>query len=353
MLGVRAPDRRSPDRFTLAVLNHILGGGLSSRLFQEIREARGLAYSIGSDRSAYDDAGLLAISVGTAPEHAHEVLGLLHTELDRLAAKGITPRELEVAKGHLRADLLLSLEDSGARMSRIGAGLSAVRDGAQRRGAARPRRGRLRGRGQGGRRAGADRSEDAGGRRALRGVGLRVAQGSMTRASRCSVPQAAWARPCARPCSPPPISSWSRPSIPPRRAGLSTRSPPCQESGLVLAPSAESLLEAGAEVAVDFTVASAARENLRWCADHGVHAVCGTTGFDAGDLEQMREWFSKDANGVVVANFSIGAALDDALRRAVRSVRPRCRGDRAPPRAQARRPLGHLPRDRPPDPGGP
>ena len=60
---------------------------------------------------------------------------------------------------------------------------------------------------------------------------------------------------------------------------------------------------------MDFTVATAARENLRWCAEHGVHAVCGTTGFDAGDLEQMREWFSKDANGVVVANFSIGAAL--------------------------------------------
>ncbi len=123
VLGVRAPDRHSPERFTLAVLNHVLGGGLSSRLFQEIRETRGLAYSIGSDRSAYDDAGLLAVSVGTAPEHAHEVLELLHTELDRLAAAGITSRELEVAKGHLRADLLLSLEDSGARMSRIGAGL--------------------------------------------------------------------------------------------------------------------------------------------------------------------------------------------------------------------------------------
>ena len=123
VLGVRAPDRHSADRFALAVLNHILGGGLSSRLFQEIREARGLAYSIGSDRSAYDDAGTLAVSVGTAPGHAHEVLDLLHAELDRLGAEGITPRELEVAKGHLRADLLLSLEDSGSRMSRIGSGL--------------------------------------------------------------------------------------------------------------------------------------------------------------------------------------------------------------------------------------
>ncbi len=123
MLGVRAPDRRCPERFSLAVLNHILGGGLSSRLFQEIREARGLAYAIGSDRSAFDDAGALAISVGTSPENAHEVLDLLHSELDRFAAKGISARELEVAKGHLRADMLLSLEDSGSRMSRIGSAL--------------------------------------------------------------------------------------------------------------------------------------------------------------------------------------------------------------------------------------
>jgi predicted Zn-dependent peptidase len=123
VLGVRAPDRHSPTRFTLAVLNHILGGGLSSRLFQEIRETRGLAYSIGSDRSAYEDAGTLAVSVGTSPENAQEVLELLHKELDRLAAEGITARELEVAKGHLRADLLLSLEDSGSRMSRIGSSL--------------------------------------------------------------------------------------------------------------------------------------------------------------------------------------------------------------------------------------
>jgi len=123
VLGMRAPDRYSPERFILAVLNHVLGGGLSSRLFQEIRERRGLAYSIGSDRSAFEDAGSLAISVGTAPEHAHEVLGLLHSELDRFAARGISDRELEVAKGHLRADLLLSLEDSGARMTRIGSSM--------------------------------------------------------------------------------------------------------------------------------------------------------------------------------------------------------------------------------------
>jgi predicted Zn-dependent peptidase len=123
VVGVRGPDRHSPERYCLAVLNHILGGGLSSRLFQEIRETRGLAYSIGSDRGAYHDAGTFAVSVGTAPEHAHEVLGLINTELDHLVAKGITARELEVAKGHLRADMLLSLEDSGSRMARIGSAM--------------------------------------------------------------------------------------------------------------------------------------------------------------------------------------------------------------------------------------
>jgi predicted Zn-dependent peptidase len=123
VFGLRSPERRSPERYNLAVLNHALGGGLSSRLFQEVREARGLAYSIGSDRVAYEDTGALAVSVGTAPENVAEVLGLVRSELDDLQAKGITKRELEVAKGHLRADLLLSLEDSGSRMARIGAGL--------------------------------------------------------------------------------------------------------------------------------------------------------------------------------------------------------------------------------------
>ncbi len=123
VFGVRAPERRSPERFTLAALNHAFGGGLSSRLFQEVRESRGLAYSIGSDRVAYEDAGALAVSVGTAPEHAHEVLDLIEREVELLIKDGLTERELEVAKGHLRADLLLSLEDSGARMSRIGASL--------------------------------------------------------------------------------------------------------------------------------------------------------------------------------------------------------------------------------------
>ncbi|HEV2360230.1 MAG TPA: pitrilysin family protein, partial [Acidimicrobiales bacterium] len=123
VVGVRAPDRCDPDRYALSLMNHTLGGGVSSRLFQRIREERGLAYSVVSERSAFEDAGSLSVSVGTAPDNAHEVLGLVLEELSDIAAKGITPRELEVAKGHLRADLLLSLEDSGSRMSRIGGAL--------------------------------------------------------------------------------------------------------------------------------------------------------------------------------------------------------------------------------------
>jgi 4-hydroxy-tetrahydrodipicolinate reductase len=80
-------------------------------------------------------------------------------------------------------------------------------------------------------------------------------------------------------------------------------------SGLEIAPSPAAVSEAGAEVMVDFTVAAAARDNLRWCADHGVHVVCGTTGFDEADLEALRARFSGDAHAIVAANFSIGAAL--------------------------------------------
>ena len=97
--------------------------GLSSRLFQEIRERRGLAYSVWSERVAYHDAGTLSVGLGTAPEHVPEVLDIVFAELARLGADGVTERELTIAKGNLRAETLLAAEDSGARMSRIGASL--------------------------------------------------------------------------------------------------------------------------------------------------------------------------------------------------------------------------------------
>ncbi len=121
--GVRSVSRFSERRWALSVLNHVLGGGLSSRLFQKVREERGLAYSVWSERAAYQDAGSLAVVVGTAPEHVDEVLRIVIGELELLAEHGITERELAVAKGNLRAELLLSGEDSGARMSRLGASM--------------------------------------------------------------------------------------------------------------------------------------------------------------------------------------------------------------------------------------
>jgi predicted Zn-dependent peptidase len=121
--GARSVSRFDERRWALAVLNHVLGGGLSSRLFQKVREERGLAYSVWSERAGYEDAGSLAVVVGTAPEHVDEVLGIVEDELELLATEGVTERELTVAKGNLRAEMLLSGEDSGARMSRIGASL--------------------------------------------------------------------------------------------------------------------------------------------------------------------------------------------------------------------------------------
>lgn len=120
VVAMRSPGRGHPLRHALDVVNHVLGGGLSSRLFQEIRERRGLAYSVFSDRVVYDDAGALSVYVGTAPGKVPEVLGLLRDELDAMTADGVTEAELAVAKGYLRAQSLLALDDSASRMSRIG-----------------------------------------------------------------------------------------------------------------------------------------------------------------------------------------------------------------------------------------
>jgi predicted Zn-dependent peptidase len=123
VVGCTAFDRHHPDRYALAALNHVLGGGLSSRLFQTIREERGLAYSVYSYRIAFDDAGALAVYAGTAAARAGQVLALVQEELDRLRDHGIEARELALAKGHLKGEMALSLEDSAARMSRIGRSL--------------------------------------------------------------------------------------------------------------------------------------------------------------------------------------------------------------------------------------
>ena len=118
-LGMPSVTRSDPDRHAASLLIQILGGGASSRLFQEVRERRGLAYSVYAYRSGYEDAGVAAIYAGTAPGRAAETLKVIVGEIERLAG-GVTERELEVARGNVIGSMTLGLEDSGARMSRIG-----------------------------------------------------------------------------------------------------------------------------------------------------------------------------------------------------------------------------------------
>jgi predicted Zn-dependent peptidase len=93
---------------------------MSSRLFQKIREERGLAYSVYSYHSQYTEAGIFTAYAGTTPARAQEVVGLLRRELDDIGAGGLTVQEFERAKGHVKGSLVLSLEDPGGRMSRLG-----------------------------------------------------------------------------------------------------------------------------------------------------------------------------------------------------------------------------------------
>ncbi|MCR6689669.1 pitrilysin family protein [Cellulomonas sp.] len=107
-------------RFTLSVLNAVLGGGMSSRLFQEVREKRGLAYSTYSFASGHSDTGVFGLYAGCTPGKVDEVVALMVAEWERLAAEPISPAELARSVGQLSGGLVLGMEDSGSRMSRLG-----------------------------------------------------------------------------------------------------------------------------------------------------------------------------------------------------------------------------------------
>ena len=124
LVGGPALRRSDPDRAALDTVNHVFGGGLSSRLFDEIRERRGLAYTVFSSAVAYADAGVWSVYAGTMPDHAAEVRGLIGREVERLVARGVSDDELEIARGYLIGAFEMGLEDSVARMSRIGAQLA-------------------------------------------------------------------------------------------------------------------------------------------------------------------------------------------------------------------------------------
>jgi len=120
VLGMEGLPRDDDRRFALGVLNTALGGGTSSRLFQEVREHRGLAYSVFSFSSHHADSGLVGVSVGCLPNRLDDVLVVVRDELAKVVRDGITAEELARGKGQLRGGLVLGLEDSASRMSRIG-----------------------------------------------------------------------------------------------------------------------------------------------------------------------------------------------------------------------------------------
>lgn len=116
MRGVSAMDER---RYAMGVLNTILGGGMSSRLFQEIREKRGLAYSVYSFNQGYSDAGLFGIFAGTSPKNVSQVAKLMEEQLLSVANHGVSDAEFELARGNIAGGLALRFESSQARMNRL------------------------------------------------------------------------------------------------------------------------------------------------------------------------------------------------------------------------------------------
>ncbi|RDE34479.1 insulinase family protein [Parageobacillus thermoglucosidasius] len=109
-----------PDIYTLIVLNNILGGSMSSRLFQEVREQRGLAYSVFSYHSSYQDSGLLAIYAGTGNSQLDLLFETIQETIEKLKEDGITEKELKNSKEQMKGSLMLGLESTNSRMSRNG-----------------------------------------------------------------------------------------------------------------------------------------------------------------------------------------------------------------------------------------
>lgn len=118
-LGVEGLPQGHPDRYVLSIINALFGGSVSSRLFQEIREKRGLVYSIYSHISSYQDGGLFTVYAGTSAEQTPKVIALILKEFKRFKEKGIDPFDLTKAKEHIKGSLLLSVESTSSRMSKL------------------------------------------------------------------------------------------------------------------------------------------------------------------------------------------------------------------------------------------
>lgn len=120
ILGVPGMGQDDKDVYVLHIINNILGGGLSSRLFQEIREQRGLAYSVYSYHSTYADTGLFAIYAGTSPNKTEEAIKCIIEEMNKLKNESISEEELKKTQAQIKGNLFLGLESVSARMSRLG-----------------------------------------------------------------------------------------------------------------------------------------------------------------------------------------------------------------------------------------
>ena len=118
-LGVAGIPQADPQRYPAYVLNTLLGGGMSSRLFQEIREKRGKAYSVYSFSSSYNDVGYLGVYAGTSVDATEEVVELILAELSKLAKDGITDDELRRTQGQLVGSMMLGLESTDSWMSHV------------------------------------------------------------------------------------------------------------------------------------------------------------------------------------------------------------------------------------------
>ena len=120
VLGTRGLSVRDDRRYVLTVLDTILGGGMSSRLFQEIREKRGLVYTVYSFQAAYRGAGLFAVYAGTSPETVSECVSVIGEQFAAIRDARVTDAELRLAKEHIKGSLTLSLESTSSRMIRLG-----------------------------------------------------------------------------------------------------------------------------------------------------------------------------------------------------------------------------------------
>ena len=120
LMGYPAFDTNDPRRFALGILDTALGGGMSSRLFQEIREKRGLVYSVYTTTQLFEDAGVFAAYAGTRPDNVREVLDVMQKEFALAAAKGITQEELDRARELICGNFVFSMESTRAHMTRLG-----------------------------------------------------------------------------------------------------------------------------------------------------------------------------------------------------------------------------------------